>query len=231
VSDQANLGKIDRTARKRGRFRPIRFLLPAGWVLAAIGYLGPWLSHSTAALTLSGVDMAEFVKFLPEVIEGSLTITRQIFYLPPFAIVFSIALLVGSRYLRYPMLLQFLMLFGAIPVSLQLLPPAWSPASLLTSEFRLQTIALAVSWLLLACWWLWRRLAVLLTGSLSAGLSLLATVLPAWHLLVVKPSVDRVYGNPPSIGWGFLVCTAGLALVTAMSVLLVMRARLSAGDQ
>jgi hypothetical protein len=175
--------------------------------------------------------MAEFVKFLPEVLEGSLTITRQVFYLPPFAIVVGIALLVGSRHLRYPLLLQLLLLLAAVPVSLQLLPPAWSPASLLTSEFRLQTVALAASWLLLACWWLWRRLTVLLTGSLSVGLSLLAVVLPTWQLLVVKPPVDKVYGNPPSIGWGFLVCMAGLAFVMATTVLLVLRARLPVGDQ
>ena len=96
VSDQARLGKIDRSARNRGRFTPVRVLLPLGWVLAAIGYFGSWLSHPTAALTLSGVDMAEFVKFLPEAIDGSLSITRQLFYLPPFAVVAGIALLVGS---------------------------------------------------------------------------------------------------------------------------------------
>ena len=65
----------------------------------------------------------------------------------------------------------------------------------------------------------------------AAGLSLLAAVLPAWQLLVVKPSVDRVYGSAPSIGWGFPVCMLGLALMTAMSILLVIRARLPAGDQ
>ncbi len=209
----------------------VRVLLPVGWVLAAIGYFGPWLAHPTAALTLSGVDMAEFVKFLPEVIEGSLSITRQILYLPPLAIVVGIALLVGSRHLRYPWMLQLLLLVGAIPVSLQLLPPAWSPASLLTSEFRLQTIALVVSWLLLSCWWLWKRLTVRLTASLSAALSFLAATLPAWQLLIVKPSVDEVYGTPPSIGWGFLVCVLGLAIVTATSILLILRARLPAGDQ
>jgi hypothetical protein len=231
LSEQARLGKIDRTARRRGRFALVRFLLPIGWFLAAIGYFGPWLAHPTAALTLSGVDMGEFVKFLPEVLEGSLSVTRQIFYLPPFAVVAGIALLVGSQDLRYPWLPRLLLLLGAIPVSLQILPPAWSPASLLTSEFRLQTVALVTSWLLLACWWFWTRIAVQLTGSLSAALAFLAAALPAWQLLIVKPSVDKVYGTPPSVGWGFLVCMLGLAIVAAMCILLVLRARLPAGEQ
>jgi hypothetical protein len=175
--------------------------------------------------------MAEFVKFLPGVIEGSLSITRQSFYLPPFAVVAGISLLVGSRYLRYSWSLRLLLLIGAIPISLQLLPPAWSPASLLSSEFRLQTVALAVSWLLLACWWLWRRLAVWLTGLLSAAMAFLAAVLPTWQLMTVKPSIDEVYGTPPSIGWGFLICVLGLAIATAMSILLLARARLPIGEQ
>jgi hypothetical protein len=208
----------------------IRLFLPLGWMLAAVGYYGPWLAHPTAALTLSGVDMAEFVKFLPEVLEGSLAITRQLFYLPPFAIVAGVALLVGSRHLRYPWLLRLLLLVGAVPVSLQLLPPAWSPASLFASEFRLQTVALATSWLLLAGWWFWGRLAIWLTGSLSAALSLLAAVLPVWQLLTVKPAVDDVYGAPPSIGWGFLLCMLGLVTVTAMCILLLLRAQRLTGE-
>ena len=231
MSDQARLGRIDRSARSRGRFSLVRFLLPVGWALAAVGYFGPWLAHPTAALTLSGVDLAEFVKFLPEVVGGSLALTRQLFYLPPFAVVVGIALLVGSRHLRYPWLLRLLFLLGAIPVSLQLLPPAWSPTSLLTAGFRLQTVALLFSWLLLACWWLWGRLPVLLTGSLSAALSFLAVAMPAWQLMTVKPSIDQVYGNPPSIGWGFLVCLLGLVVMMAMSILVVLRARLPVGDQ
>ncbi len=230
MSDQVGLGKIDRTARNQSRLTLIRLLLPLGWALAAIGFHGPWLAHPTAALTLSGVDMAEFVKFLPEVVDGSLAITRQVFYLVPFATVAGIALLVGSRHLRYPWPLRLLLLIFALPVSLQLLPPAWSPASLVASEFRLQTVALATSWLLLAGWWLWGRLAIWLTGSLSAALSLLAAVLPAWQLLKVKPAVDAVYGTPPSIGWGFLLCVLGMVIVTATSVLLVLRARTLTGE-
>ena len=70
-------------ARTGSRLAVVRLLLPLGWLLAAIGYYGPWIAHATAALTLSGADMAEFVKFLPAVQDGTLAVARQLFYLPP----------------------------------------------------------------------------------------------------------------------------------------------------
>jgi len=174
LSSQTSLGKIDRTGKQQRRLTAVRLLLPIGWLLAAVGYYGAWIGHPTAALTLSGVDMGEFVKFLPGVLDGLLPVIRLFFYLPPFAVVVTVALLAGSRRLRYPWPLQTLFVVPAIPVSLQLLPPAWSPASLLTAEFRLQMMALLFSWLLLAGFWLLGRLPSWLIGSLSTALALAA---------------------------------------------------------
>jgi hypothetical protein len=225
LAREENLGRVDRTARVRRRLTAVRLLLPAGWLLAAVGYFGPWIAHSTAALTLSGVDMGEFVKFLPGVLDGSLQLTRQLLYLPPLALVVSVALLSGSDRLRYPGLLQAAFLVLAVPVSLQLLPPAWSPASLVTEEFRAQTLALAISWLLLAGFWLWGHLPSWLTGSLSALIALAALGLAAWQFALAKPAIDEVYGIAPSTGWGLWVCVAGLAITVTASVLLVVRSR------
>ena len=131
MSSKSNLGRIDRAARVRRQLSAVRLLLPLGWVLTIIGYHGPWIAHQTAALTLSGVDMGEFVKFLPSVLDGSLKVTRQLFYLPPAVVAVGVAILAGSRWLRFPWLLRLPMLAVAVLASLQLLPPAWSPASLI----------------------------------------------------------------------------------------------------
>jgi hypothetical protein len=197
-----------------------------GWVLASVGYFGPWIAHATAGLTLSGVDMGEFVKFLPGVLDGTLTVARQLFYLPPFTVAVSIALLVGSPRLAYPWLIRVLALPLAFLVSLQLLPPAWSPASVLMAEFRLQTIALGISWFLLAGFWLWGRLPSWLTGSLSTGLAIAATGLSAWQFLVVKGAIDKVYGVAPPIGWGFPLCLLGLATLASGGALFVLRTQM-----
>jgi hypothetical protein len=171
--------------------------------------------------------MGEFVKFLPGALDRTLSVIRQLFYLPPLALVVTVALLVGARRLRLGWPLRGLLLLLAVPVSLQLLPPAWSPASLMTPEFRLQTIALGVCWLFLAGYWLLARIPLRLGGALSAGLALAGTLLPAWQMLVVKPAVNKVYGSPPSLGWGFFLCMAGLAVLVASGVILALRGRSS----
>jgi len=225
LTNQASLGSVDRTARTGRRLTPVRLLLPVGWLLAAVGYYGPWISHPTAALTLSGVDMGEFVKFLPGVLDGSLKAVRQLFYLPSLAVVVSVALLIGARRLRYPWPFRLLVVGLTMPISVQLLPPAWSPSSLMSAEFRLQTIALGICWLLLAGFWLLGRLPPWLSGSVSAVLSLAAVGFPAWQYLAVKPEIDAVYGTPPSVGWGFYLCMAGLVVIIAGCLILVWRTR------
>jgi len=225
LSSQTNLGRIDRSSAQYSRLAAVRLLLPAGWVLAAAGYFGPWIAHTTAGLSLGGVDMGEFVKFLPGVLDGTLVVTRQLFYLPPLAVAVSLALLISSRRLGYPWPLQALGLLFAVPVSLQLLPPAWSPSSLMMVEFRLQMIAVGICWALLAVYWLLGRLPPWLTGTLSAGLAVAAIGLSAWQFFVVKPAIDSVYRVPPAIGWGFPLCMGGLAFLTAGSVSFVLRAQ------
>jgi hypothetical protein len=202
-----------------------RALLPFAWLLASVGYFGPWIAHKTSALTLSGVDMAEFVKFLPGVLDGSLSTTRQLFYLPPLAIVVGVALLVGCDRLRYPLPVRILALLLAIPVSLQLLPPAWSPGSLTTAEFRLQTVALLGCWLLLMLFWVWGRLPLRATGSVAAAVAFAAAALSAWQFLTVKPAIDGVYGVAPRVGWGFYLCVLGLGLMALTAVRLAWRRR------
>ena len=166
--------------------------------------------------------MGEFVKFLPTVLDGSLRLARQLFYLPAFAITVSIALLIGSRRLRYGKLLQALGLLLAIPISVQLLPPAWSPSSLMMAEFRTQSIALGVSWLLLAAWWPMGRLPSWLPGPLSATLCVGAIVLPLWQYQTAKPAIDTVYGLSSGTGWGLWLCSTGLALAAVASALIAL---------
>ena len=48
-----------------------------GVALALVGVWGSWVPHRVAALTLSGWDLAEFVRFVP----GAL-VPHELFYLP-----------------------------------------------------------------------------------------------------------------------------------------------------
>ncbi len=226
MNGQADLGGIDRSSWPTARSSAAAMLLPLGWLLATVGYYGPWIAHTTAALTLSGVDMGEFVKFLPGIQDGLVEITRQLFYLPAFSVAVSVALLVGSQQLRFPWLLRVPMLLLAVLSSLQLLPPAWSPSSLVSAEFRLQTMALCICWLLLASFWLLGRLPLSLAALVSAVLSAAAMGLSAWQFFLARLDISSVYGFQVSIGWGFPLCMAGLAVVAAGGVMLVAQTRI-----
>jgi hypothetical protein len=169
--------------------------------------------------------MGEFVKFLPEVVNGSLPVIRQLFYLPPFAITVSVALLICSRQLGYPWPIRAIIALAAIPVSLQLLPPAWSPNNLLIDEFRLQTIALGLCWLLLAGTCLLGRLPIPVLASLSAMVALAAIGGSGWQFLAVQSAISAVYGLPPAVGWGFPLCMVGLLVMGVTSLLPMTRNR------
>jgi hypothetical protein len=200
----------------------VRWLLLLAWLVASLGYFGPWIAHRTAALTLGGTDMGEFVKFLPGALSGTLTFHRQLFYAPPFALVVSVALLAGSARLGYARPARLLMVALAVLVSLQLLPPAWSAASLGAPEFRLQVVGLLSCWILLAATGLLARVPFQLSAALVAVLALSAAALSAWQFSLVKPSIDQVYGQPQVIGWGFFVCVAGLAATAVLVMALAL---------
>ncbi len=208
----------DSFERSRPMAPVLKVSILAGWLCTSVGFFGPWFAHRTAALTLTGVDLAEFSKFLPQVIDGSVQVVRQVFYVPVVAVAAGIALMVGSRELHYRWLVRSLSLLLGFFLGLELLPPAWSLASLAAPEYRLQLIALGCAWALLAGFWLWGRLPVRLTGSGAAALALAAAALAAWQYSVIRPAVPAVYQTRVAVGWGLVVCLVGLAILVCASL-------------
>ncbi len=198
-----------------GPSKAVGLTLLLGWLALALGMLGVWICHKTSALSLSGPDLGEFAKFLPGVQNGSLDLHRQFFYLPAVALSAGIALLIGSPRLRFPSWTRWLALLIGACVSLQLLPPAWSPPSLRSPELRAQAIGLFACWLLLACFWLLARLPLLISGALAGLLALLSSALSTWQTWVILCEVSALYGIAPSLGWGFWSVQIGLGLFAA----------------
>jgi len=126
-----------------------QIVLVFGLALAIVGYFGPWVDHKTAALVLTGQDMGEFVKFLPEVRAGTAPMIREFFYLPPFAAALCLILLMASKRLTYPLVVRAVMLLAVLGLAWAMLPPVWTPQLLVTAEFRKQTVAIAFCLLLL----------------------------------------------------------------------------------
>jgi hypothetical protein len=188
-----------------------------GIALALIGYWGPWVNHKTAALVLSGLDMAEFVKFLPGVQAGTEFMIRELFYLPPLAAALCLALMGSSRLWRYPLWARAIMAIIAIVLAIIVLPPYPSILQALSSdEFRRQFLMTAGCLAATGGTLLYRRLPRAIAAGLLIVISLVGATAPAWQFLSIRSALDSVYGQPIHIGWGLWLMVAGFLIVAGV---------------
>jgi hypothetical protein len=192
-------------------------LLIFATLVALAGYFGPWVPHRAAGLVVTGLDLAEYVKFLPEVNSGQIRVERILFYLPLFVASLTAGLLAGRR--NFPIWVRVLLALAAIPIALAMLPPAWKPSDLFTPEYRWQALAIAVC------------VAVALPGVaftrylpsriillMIAVTAVTAAVLPANSFLQIHPAITAVYHQPLHLGWGFWATLIGNLSVAVIAI-------------
>ncbi len=185
-------------------------------LVGLIGYYGPWVPHRAAGLIVLGLDLAEYVKFLPQVADGETRLAREIFYLPLIAASLGASLIASRDAL--PRWSRWLLALCAIPLALAMLPPAWSPAVLLQAEFRLQVIVIASCLLVVALIPLLRRLPDRVIFALIAALSLMAALAPTWGFLQVLPPIAGLYNHPIVPGWGFWLNMLGFGVAAVLAL-------------
>ncbi len=184
--------------------------------LALAGYFGPWVPHPAAGLVITGLDLAEYVKFLPEVMGGKIALLREAFYAPLAAGSLIASLLASRRAL--PRGLRGLLLVAAAVLALAMLPPAWSPATLRSPEFRIQTVAILACLAVVPLTALIRYVPDRLAWGLTGILAVPAAVWAAWSFLRVRPVIEAVYNAELALGWGFWASLAGWLVLAALSL-------------
>ena len=198
--------------RPRRKWWPVLLCFAA----ALVGYFGAWVWHRAAGLVISGVDLAEYVKFLPAYRGGEIRVLRESFYAPLAAGSLIAGLIAGRRIL--PLWLRWVFGLLAIPLALAMLPPAWSPAVLALPEFRLQVVLIAVCILALILLLVTRFLPDWLVLLLIAPLALIAAIWPLSSFLPLLPPIEALYRSPVRPGWGFWVSTLGFFLMAFFAV-------------
>jgi hypothetical protein len=198
------------------------WIVLGGLLLAATGAsFAPWVDRAPAALVLTAPDMAEFVKFLPEVRNGTLAVHRLLFLLPLFVATGAVPVLVTARRIAYPGWVRWPILVMTIPLSLALLPPVWSPPVLLSAEFGLQTIGCSFCLsLVIVSRWL-GRMPLRPVAVLLAPLSLAAPALALWQFFVVREAITRAYASSIDPGWGAWATLVGFALTIIGAIRIV----------
>ncbi len=205
--------------------RVLRVLLPLGALLAFWGYVGPWVDHRVAGLAILGLDLGEYVKFLPMVRGGTTSLWREGFYLPLVAISLALSLCVWRPELRWQRpvvawLMIAVQVLGAIAAALNMLPPAWTPQRMLTPEFQQQLAAILLCLAAVAFGPFLALLPRLVTGVFVFLLSAVAAVVPVIQFLRVLPQIATLYNHNLVPGWGMYLMLIGLAMLVALGGLL-----------
>jgi hypothetical protein len=203
-------------------------MLPLAALLTLVGYVGPWVPHAAAGLVVTGLDLAEYVKFLHPVRSGEIDLWRESFYLPLVAISLTFSLIAYRKELRYPWPMRIGMVILAGIAALNLLPPAWSPPLLMTPEFRMQTAALLVCLGMAAISPFLALLPRIVSGAAILVLALLALIWPIANFLRILPAIEAIYNHPISPGWGVWILAVGLvgmALIWIVDIFRLKRLR------
>ena len=203
------------------------WLIILGSVCAIVGYFGPWVPHETAALTVTGFELAEFAKFFPQVQGGTVSVVRALFYTPLITVVVLLAFLAGRTTIRVVrlvvppvtalMLLVVLLPYPVVDGARQALATRASVRIDPQYAGQLRLVAVGMALALLAP--LGRRLSRLVCGGLIALLALAGIVPPLWQFGILRPLVVDLYDKSFGLGWGLIACVAGFALLLISGVL------------
>jgi len=203
------------------------FLL--GLVAAAVGTFGPWVPHETAALAVTGIELAEFAKFFPQVEGGVVPVARALFYLPLvsfFVLLSAFVVRSSERFWRFvvPLCLAALSVFVLFPYSAvesvrrtlaARVPFALDPA------YAGRAVLAVLGTMLVLLTSLAHRLPRRGWGALVVLLALAGVVPPLWQFALLRPLVVALYtGGSGSLGlgWGLVTCVIGFVLLVVSGV-------------
>lgn len=212
----------------RDSVRPLRspgVVCLLGLVLAVTGYFGPWVPHKTAALTLTGLELAEFAK------DAFPHIVRELFYLPLVAAFVLLALLASrstARALRLivPFFAAILLTGVLFPFSVvdSIRQALTTHSSLVLDPRYTAQLALVVVGTVLTLFSpLAHRLPQRAWGVLVALLALAGVVPALWQFALLRPSVVVLYDALLGLGWGLVACVVGFGLLLICGILAAAR--------
>ena len=189
----------------------IQVILKIGFTSILLGYFLVWLPHQAVGLSLIGLEMGEWTKFLPKVQQDQYFLDRIFFYLPP--IMLSLMLVVWT--IGWPNDGWKTWATRGLAVVISLLAfPAIESLRFEDSDQWLARLSLVILVALSAVLCsqatrLSRRWQQIIEWSLFAALGVLGASLPLWTFLVLRPEISAIFGDTIGIGPGLWLNTIG----------------------
>ena len=190
----------------------LQALLILAFTAIFIGYLNVWLPGPGAGLSLLGIEMGEWFKFL------GLGARRDLFYLPPITLGLMLAIwtVTWSRQSWQAWLMRAI----SVLISLLAFPAIEDITGPVRDQYLLRILLIGVVALvaLLSGFWHPKGKQKRLPWLLLALLGLTGAFLPTWIYLTIRPFAAQIMGVPIGIGLGVLLNGAGHLLVAAVSI-------------
>lgn len=187
----------------------------AGFVLILVGYFLPWFKLPAAGLTLIGLDISEWLKFMPQFDSGELP-NRNWFYLPPICLGAMIILwsaLVGAEGKRRWILtgLGLLLALIAFP-ALEVLPIDGAKFAA-TNEWLFRFVGIGLVGLLAVSQPFWAKSSPKIVAVWIALIALGAALFPAYLLYLSRSAYIFWLRLTPNPGLGFGMHILGVVLI------------------
>jgi hypothetical protein len=189
--------------------------LPAvGIALLLVGLFSPWIDHPTAGLELTGFELGEWIKFAPDVREGTSGLNRAGFYLPASAAAIGLATMGVAAALHKR--LRWVLLAGGAAVALlpfPLLEEVSNLAGIKANWARFGLIGLGlISVVAVAI--LQKRVPSRMLGATLVTVGLAGLIGVNATFAAAEPIVERLYNRLIDPGTGLAIVQAGhIALI------------------
>lgn len=198
-----------------------------GFTLILLGYLMVWLPQPVNGLSFIGLEVGEWVKFLPQVKSGEIVPGRNLFYLPPI----TLGLMILMWTVEWPERRWRTWLMRAVAVLVTFL--AFPSIEVILNEpedqwlLRILLIG-AVSGVMLL-------VPILKRGNINRTstaarllivvLGLAGVIFPTWAYLALRPVVGELFRSSVGFGPGLWMNSIGhlIAVIAALSLLNVAR--------
>ena len=189
-------------------------LLYLSFTAILLGYWLVWMPGPVAGLQLIGLEMGEWVKFLPQVRAGQISASRDLFYLPPVLLGLLLALLTANWPNRWP---TWVVRVLAILVAWLSFPSLDAIRFEPRSEWLLRLVWVGVVVLVaVGSWWIKRKSAAAFLPLLLTLIAIAGMVLPAWAYLVMRPAIAQALARPVGFGPGFWLNGVGFGVAAAI---------------